>query len=87
MLIKIFKGSSKDSSKYYIFPLFKTLADEDEEFQMAKRGAGIVYSYEGHYVKAIEQFEDALSLVEIEQQNDYKDKQGPALPNTCEPWH
>lgn len=33
------------------------------------------------------QFEDALSLVEIEQQNDYKDKQGPALPKTCEPWH
>ena len=29
VLIKIFKGSSKGSSKYYIFPLFKTLADEE----------------------------------------------------------
>lgn len=29
MLIKIFKGSSKGSSKYYVFPLFKTLADEE----------------------------------------------------------
>ena len=38
-------------------------AADDEDLQMAKRGAGIVYSHKGHYTMAIEQFEDALSYV------------------------
>ncbi len=34
---------------------------EEDALQMAKRGAGIVYSYKGNYAMAIEQFKAALS--------------------------
>ncbi len=44
-----------------VFDQAVACAAGNDELQMAKRGAGIVYSNEGHYTMAIEQFEDALS--------------------------
>jgi hypothetical protein len=57
VLIKIFKGSSKGSSKYYVFPLFKTRADEEFFFLLNEYRIPICYLYKNATCNAEEKIE------------------------------